>query len=99
MGLGDDLGRFGFVIRDRDTKFTAAFDAVFAAVGIEMLRTPVRAPWANADAEQWVGTVRRECLDRMLSRHCHDSVSGSPRNESCDQARVITLRPGTTAPR
>jgi putative transposase len=66
MALGEDLGRFRFLVRDRDTKFTAAFDIVFAAEGIQVLRIPVRAPRANAYAERWVGTVRREVLDRML---------------------------------
>jgi hypothetical protein len=54
------------LIRDRDSKFTGVFDAVFASQAIRVLRTPVRAPRANAIAERWIGTVRRELLDRML---------------------------------
>jgi len=47
-------------------QFTAAFDALFNSVGIDILRSPIRAPQANAIAERWVGRVRRECQDRML---------------------------------
>jgi len=66
MDLGDRAAEFRFFIRDRDSKFTGMFDAVFASEGMRILRTPVRAPQANAIAERWIGTVRRELLDRML---------------------------------
>jgi len=61
----DDRGRpVEFLIHDRDTKFPRAFDALLATEKIKVIRTPVQAP--NAHAERWVGSVRRECLDRLL---------------------------------
>jgi transposase InsO family protein len=66
MDLDDSGQQPKILIHDRDTKFTQAFDAFFRAEGMRVIRTPVRAPNANAHMERWIGTVRRECLDRLL---------------------------------
>src|SRR3954468_21288754 len=66
MDLDDRGGKMRFLIHDRDEKFSAAFDAIFASEGVRIIRTPIQAPDANAHVERWVGSVRRECLDRLL---------------------------------
>jgi putative transposase len=86
--LEDTGRRFRFLVRDRDTKFTASFDEVFRASGIEAIRTPVRSPQANAFAERWVRTVREDCLDHLLiysRRHLKAVLGDYVRhyNEAC----------------
>jgi putative transposase len=66
MHLDDDGIRPQFLIRDRDSKFSREFDEVFRSEGIRVIKAPVRAPKARAHAERWIGSVRRECLDRLL---------------------------------
>jgi hypothetical protein len=65
MQLGD-VHSCRFLVHDRDSKFSHAFDEVFRTEGIKVIRTPVQAPNANAHAERWVRTLRADCLDRIL---------------------------------
>jgi putative transposase len=78
-----------FLIHDRDLKFSAGFDEVFRSEGIEVIRTPVRAPNANAHAERFVRTLREECLD-WLERVLHEYVDHY--NRECPH-RALELRP------
>ena len=67
-----------FLIRDRDSKFTRAFDDVFTGNGTRVIKTPVRSPRVNSFAERFVGTLRRECLDHVLilgERHLREVLA------------------------
>ncbi|MFN2487034.1 MAG: integrase core domain-containing protein [Acidimicrobiia bacterium] len=66
MAFDEQRRVVGHLIRDRDAKFTRSFDDVWCSIGAQVVATPVRAPNANAYAERWIGTARRECLDHLL---------------------------------
>ena len=103
MNLGDHAAQFKFLIRDRDSKFTSMFDTVFASEGIQIIKTPIRAPRANAIMERWIGSLRRELLDRILilnARHLRrvlaeyeDHFNTHRPHRSLDQAAPLRALP------
>jgi putative transposase len=100
MVLEDRIIPVRLLIRDRDAKFTSSFDKVFRAEGIRIIRTPVRVPRANAFAERFVGTVRRECLDRMLilgHRHLERVLAEYVVNHNCHRPHRALGHWGTGA--
>jgi putative transposase len=66
LAIEERLGKVRFLLHDRDAKFSGPFDEIIRSEGVRVIKTPIRAPQANAVAERWVRTVRNECLDHLL---------------------------------
>jgi len=92
MDIGDQANRIRFMIRDRDSKFTCAFDAVLAGAGIRTVLGNIRTPRINAIAERWIGGFRRELLDRTLI------WNQATCSRSCASTRATTISTGRTDP-
>jgi putative transposase len=101
MELAAQTNPVKFLIRDRDTKYTASFDAVFTAEGTRIIKTPVKAFRANAICERVIGTIQRECLDRMLilgSRHLEAVLAQYAKHYSAHRPRrSLSQRPPADA--
>jgi putative transposase len=108
MDMDERAGELTFLIRDRGANFTASFDTVFTAAGIRIVKTPVQAPRANAIAERWISSCRREATDKILilgERHLRavlaeyiDHYDGHRPHRTLQQRPPDTKEPATAAP-
>jgi putative transposase len=101
IDLGERQRQVRFLIDDRDSKFPHALDALLENENIKVIRRPVRAPNANAFMERWVGSVRRECRDRMLIIGCRQlehALRVYIRHYNCTRPhRALDLHPPDSA--
>ncbi|MGV9854774.1 integrase core domain-containing protein [Streptomyces sp. NPDC003442] len=98
MDLEERAGCFRFLIRDPDSKFTGAFDTVFAGNGTAVIPTPPQSPRSNAFAERWILTARAECTDRLLitgERHLRTVLTAYAEHYNAGRAHCS---PGLRAP-
>ncbi|GAA2334658.1 hypothetical protein GCM10010376_64010 [Streptomyces violaceusniger] len=100
--LDDRAGRFRLLIRDRDSKFTAPFDAVFVGNGTAVIPTPPQSPRSDAYAERWIRNPRAECTDRLLitgERHLRTALNQYAEHDNAGRAqRGLDLRAPDDAP-
>ncbi|MEV7130617.1 integrase core domain-containing protein [Streptomyces sp. NPDC093260] len=93
---GDRASGFRYLLRDRDSRYTQAFDAVFTADGIEILKSAPQTPRMNAHAERFIRTVRAECTDRLLiynEQHLRHVLAQYARHYNCGRPhRALQLR-------
>jgi putative transposase len=103
LAIEERLENVRYLLHDRDAKFSGLFDALIRSEGVRVIKTPIRAPRANAIAERWVRTVRSECLDHLLvfgRRHLEQILRGYVAHFNAERPhRSLELAPPAGSPR
>jgi putative transposase len=103
LAIEERLENVRFLLHDRDAKFASSFDEVIRSEGVRVIKTPIRAPKANAVAERWVRSVRNECLDHLLvfgRRHLEQILVGYVAHFNFERPhRSLELIPPAGSPR